>query len=381
MIVGYARASSKSTSQDSQIKALTKAGCEKIFEEKNSTTNDNRPELQAALNFLKSGDTLIVTRLDRCARNIKDLHLLIDTLNSKGVSLKALEQNLDTSTSAGKSMLELLGIVNDFESDLRAERQAQGIKSAQAKGVKFGRTAKFSDAKTKEAIALQAKGLKNQEIADKYGIARSTLLRYIANHKKACNEWDDSHLNKKKKRNYPKRKKYPLTVTVHKNSKNIKYWQRHDKTNCFQYDRVTLQFGTDKNNWFYKFLTSTAVHPLTGDDMLEDIYNMVIASYPPDKQEIEGELIPYFNELHDCIPEVIAKLDNSYVKWEKKNKHLMENQEDIDIASLDTSDPFNPVPAADDMSSGVDSENVAAPIDKTSKDEFDIYKHLGIEKP
>ena len=185
MRVGYARVSSTGQNLQSQIEALEKAGCEKIFKEKKSGTQSfNREELQNALDFVRTGDELYVTRLDRCSRNVKDLHQIIETLNKKEVAFKATEQEIDTSTSAGRLMVGLLSIVSAFETDLRAERQADGIASAKKRGVKFGTKPVFDDEKVVQALEMQNTGVNNQEIADSFGIARSTLLRYIANFKK-----------------------------------------------------------------------------------------------------------------------------------------------------------------------------------------------------
>ena len=181
MKVGYARVSSSGQNLEYQLEALELAGCEKIFHEKKSGTKSyNRPELQNALDFCRDGDTLIVTRLDRCSRNVKDLHQIIETLNTKNVSFKATEQDIDTTTSAGRLMIGLLSIVSAFETDLRAERQADGIKSAQKRGVQFGAKNVFDDDRTKEAIELQKTEMTNQEIADKFNIGKSTMLRYIS---------------------------------------------------------------------------------------------------------------------------------------------------------------------------------------------------------
>jgi len=186
MKIGYARVSSSGQLLLPQEEALKKAGCEKIFQEKKSGTQaDNRVELQNAIDFARSGDTFYVTRLDRCSRSVKDLHTIIDTLQAKNVDFKATEQDLDTSSSSGRLMIGLLSIVSAFETDLRAERQADGIKSAQKRGVKFGAKLKFREEDTVKAIEMQASGTLNQEIADSFGIARSTLLRHIANYKKS----------------------------------------------------------------------------------------------------------------------------------------------------------------------------------------------------
>lgn len=188
MKVGYARVSSTGQNLQSQIEALEKAGCEKIFKEKKSGTQSiNREELQNALDFVRTGDELYVTRLDRCSRNVKDLHQIIETLNNKEVAFKATEQEIDTSTSAGRLMVGLLSIVSAFETDLRAERQADGIASAKKRGVKFGTKPVFDDEKVAQAIQMQNEGIINQEIADSFGIARSTLLKYISHYKKENN--------------------------------------------------------------------------------------------------------------------------------------------------------------------------------------------------
>jgi len=185
MKVGYARVSSIGQNLQAQIELLQKAGCEKIFQEKKSGTNTTkRIELENALDFVREGDIFIVTRLDRCSRSVLDLYKIIEKLNKKGVAFKATEQEIDTSTSSGRLMIGLLSIVAEFETDLRSERQADGIASAIKRGVKFGRKALFDDEKAALALQMQSEGMFNQEIADHFGIGRSTLLRWMAEHKK-----------------------------------------------------------------------------------------------------------------------------------------------------------------------------------------------------
>lgn len=189
MKVGYARVSSTGQNLESQIEALEAIGCEKIFTEKKSgKQTDNRTELLNALDFVREGDSFIVTRLDRCSRSVADLHNILEQLNKKGVSFKATQQDFDTSTSTGRLMIGLLSIVSAFETDLRAERQADGIKSALKRGVKFGRSSKLTDDQVQKIIALQETGkYTNQQIADQFEVGRSTLLRYVANYKKKVN--------------------------------------------------------------------------------------------------------------------------------------------------------------------------------------------------
>jgi len=114
----------------------------------------------------------------------KDLHSIIDELSIKGVAFKATEQDIDTTTSAGRLMIGLLSIVNYFEVNIKSERQAEGILSAKKRGVKFGATPKFDEERTIKAIELQNQGMTAQQIADEFEIGRSTLLRYISAYKR-----------------------------------------------------------------------------------------------------------------------------------------------------------------------------------------------------
>ena len=185
MKVGYARVSSNGQNLQSQIELFQKAGCEKIFQEKRSGTHtDKRIELQNALDFVREGDILIVTRLDRCSRSVLDLYKIIEKLAKKEVAFKAAEQEFDTSTSSGRLMIGLLSIVAEFETDLRSERQADGIASAIKRGIRFGRKALFDNEKAARALIMQQEGMLNQEIADHFEIGRSTLLRWLAKEKK-----------------------------------------------------------------------------------------------------------------------------------------------------------------------------------------------------
>jgi len=186
MKIGYARVSSTGQNLEAQVELLKKAGCEKIFQEKKSgTKRTDRTELENALDFVREGDTFLVTRLDRCSRNTLDLYKILELLNSKKVAFKATEQEFDTTTSTGKLMMGLLSVIAEFETDLRAERQAEGIKSALARGVKFGAKRKMTNEQVVEAMELQKKGeMTNQQIADMFGVGRSTLLRYVGEWKK-----------------------------------------------------------------------------------------------------------------------------------------------------------------------------------------------------
>ncbi len=179
MIVGYARCSSVSQSLDIQLDQLADAGCEKVFAEKVSgRSTKDRVELMQAMDFVREGDTVVVTRLDRLARSVGDLHRIIETLNEKKVAFRCLNQSgVDTSSSTGKLMLAILGAVACFESDIRAERQAEGVAKARAEGRYKGRKASIDPTRVKE---LHQSGLGPAAIARQMGIGRASVYRALA---------------------------------------------------------------------------------------------------------------------------------------------------------------------------------------------------------
>ena len=139
-LYGYARVSAIDQDLRLQRAALKAAGCEVIRAEKASgTRRDGRTELQVLLDFLHPGDTLVVTRIDRLARSLKDLQDIVHELKTRGVALRATEQPVDTSTAAGKAFLDMLGVFAAFETNMRRERQLEGIAAAKARGVYTGR--------------------------------------------------------------------------------------------------------------------------------------------------------------------------------------------------------------------------------------------------
>ena len=179
MLIGYARVSSVGQSLDLQIEALTAAGCEKIFAEKISgRSTKDRVELSNALDFVREGDTLMVTRLDRLARSVGDLHNIIEKLTSKGAEFQCLLQSdIVVSTSTGKLMLSILGAVAAFENDLRRERQLEGIAKAKAEGRYKGRPAKIDPSEIK---TLKDRGLGASAIAKQLKIGRASVYRVLA---------------------------------------------------------------------------------------------------------------------------------------------------------------------------------------------------------
>lgn len=181
MLVGYARVSTTHQSLEVQLEQLAAAGTEKIFREQVSGKSAaNRPQLNAALDFCREGDTFIVTRLDRFARSAHDLHAIVATLNEKGVGFRCLQQGgLDTTTSHGKLMLGILGAVAEFELDIRQERQREGIEKAKVRGAYRGGKQRYN---ASEIQKFRAEGLRPREIARKLGCSPATVYRLLENH-------------------------------------------------------------------------------------------------------------------------------------------------------------------------------------------------------
>ena len=178
MKVGYARVSSVGQNLESQIKSLKEHGCEKIFQEKVSGTSlKGRSELTTLLEFLREGDELVVTRIDRLARSMRDLQNIVHDLTERGVHLSATEQSVNTSTPEGKCFLDMLGVFAEFETRLRHERQMEGIKNAKERGVYKGRKQTVDVAKIKE---LASEGLMKTEIAKRLGVGRATVYRALS---------------------------------------------------------------------------------------------------------------------------------------------------------------------------------------------------------
>jgi len=180
-IVGYARVSSVGQSLDVQLEKLAKASCSKVYKEKRSGRQaENRPQLQAALEYVREGDVLVVSRLDRVARSVLDLAKIADLLRKKGVSLRVLDQGLDTSTSEGKLMFNLLGAFAEFEADIRQERQADGIALAKRQGVKFGRKKALTTAQEERIRRMRAEeGFSIEQLAERFSISRSSVYRAL----------------------------------------------------------------------------------------------------------------------------------------------------------------------------------------------------------
>jgi DNA invertase Pin-like site-specific DNA recombinase len=178
--VGYARVSSVGQTLDVQLKKLKDVPCDKLFSEKRTGSTADRPELKRCLEYLRSGDRLIVTRLDRLARSTLHLCQIADKLQQKSVELVVLEQAIDTSTSTGKLLFTFLAGIAEFELDIRAERQREGIDAARSRGVSFGRKAKLSPQQTDQLRSDRNAGLLVRQLEKKYNIKTATVYRYLS---------------------------------------------------------------------------------------------------------------------------------------------------------------------------------------------------------
>ncbi|HHQ4536314.1 TPA: recombinase family protein [Aeromonas veronii] len=175
-LVGYARVSTVGQSLDTQLQAL--AECSTIFQEKVSGARDDRPQLAQLLNFVREGDVVLVTKLDRLARNTRHLLEISEYLQSKRVALRILNLGINTSTPTGKLMLTMIGAIATFERELMLERQAEGIELAKQRGVYKGRKP-TAMAKGNEVLALLARGLTKAETARRAGISVSSVQRIL----------------------------------------------------------------------------------------------------------------------------------------------------------------------------------------------------------
>lgn len=177
--IGYARVSSTGQSLEVQLGKLGQAKCDRIYQEKRSGRTADRPEFQACMNYLREGDTLIITRLDRLARSVVHLAQLAKRFQQEGIDLLVVDQNIDTSTSTGRLMFNMLASIAEFENDLRTERQAEGIAKAKENGVKFGRPAKLTKAKREEIYSRRMAGATIGQLANEFRLGEATIYRAL----------------------------------------------------------------------------------------------------------------------------------------------------------------------------------------------------------
>ena len=182
-IVGYARVSSSGQSLEVQLDKLASAGCTRIYQEKVSgKSSANRPQFKACMDYLREGDRLVITRLDRLARSVLDLVNIADRFGKECIDLVVLDQNIDTSTPSGKLLFNMLGAIAEFENELRRERQLEGINKAKERNVKFGRPSSLSASQEAELVADKLSGMPMAKLAKKYDIGVATAYRIIGKH-------------------------------------------------------------------------------------------------------------------------------------------------------------------------------------------------------
>ena len=177
--VGYARVSSVGQSLAVQVDKLTAAGCDPIFEEKASGTRQDRPVLRECLRYLRKGETLVVTRLDRLARSLAHLSALDTQLKAQEVTLQVLDQAIDTTTPHGKMLFGMLAVFAEFENDLRKERQMDGIRKAQARGVYIGGKPALTPEQVLALRAQRAAGALIKDLMRQYGLSKASVYRYL----------------------------------------------------------------------------------------------------------------------------------------------------------------------------------------------------------
>lgn len=181
-LVAYIRVSSVGQSLELQRDKMLAIGVqpEHIYEEKRSGVDANRPALKDALRFIRKGDTFVITKIDRLARSATDLLSIVKELQCKGVELQVIDQSIDTSTPAGRAMLQMLAVFAEFETAIRAERQMDGIAKAKADGKKFGRKPRATPDVEADIRRMRADGLMIREIMEKVGLSKASVYRVLA---------------------------------------------------------------------------------------------------------------------------------------------------------------------------------------------------------
>ena len=181
MKYGYARVSTDDQNVDLQVDALRQAGCGVIFEEEGASgSTRTRPTLDELLDVVVPGDQIVVWKMDRLTRSLKDLLVLSDEIDSSGVDLISLSDPIDTSTSQGKAFFRIMGVLAELERDLIRERTKAGLQAAKARGKTLGRPRKLSRAKVDHAKRLLADGRTKREVCHLLGVSPATLWRYVS---------------------------------------------------------------------------------------------------------------------------------------------------------------------------------------------------------
>ncbi|MBW7883705.1 MAG: recombinase family protein [Caldilineaceae bacterium] len=180
MLIGYARVSTGEQNLDLQVDALRQAGCQRVFTDEVSGVKSDRPGLQEVTEFLRERHTLVVWRLDRLGRSLRDLVQRVEELPQRGIGFRSLHESIDTTSSVGKFQFHVFSAKAEFERDLIRDRTIAGLRAARARGRLGGRRRKMTPEKVKMASRLiQNKVISINEICKILGISRSTLYRYV----------------------------------------------------------------------------------------------------------------------------------------------------------------------------------------------------------
>ena len=194
MKLGYARVSTTEQDTQAQKAALLAAGCERVFDEVGSGGRFDRPELHRLLDHLRPGDVLVAWKLDRLSRSLKDLLLLLERIDRAGASFQSLTEAVDTSTAAGRMLMQMLGTFSEFERSMLRERTLAGLKSARAAGRRIGRPRTLNDTQEHEIIKMLASGRTAADAARLVGVSRSTVSRLQSRIRR--NEADETSLRR-----------------------------------------------------------------------------------------------------------------------------------------------------------------------------------------
>jgi DNA invertase Pin-like site-specific DNA recombinase len=179
MLIGYARVSTQDQNLELQIEALQKAGCKKIFEDRVSGSRAERPSLAKALEALREADTLVVWKLDRLGRSVKNLVDLVADLQKQGVHFKSLTDSIDTGTASGRFFFHVMASLAEMERELTIERTRAGLEVARQLGRVGGRKRRMTESKIKSAKKLLASGVPPRDVASNLGVSVPTLYRWI----------------------------------------------------------------------------------------------------------------------------------------------------------------------------------------------------------
>ena len=180
-IVGYARVSTGKQDHQSQLDRLKAAGATKVFSEKRSGLDGGRLQLAECLRYVREGDTLLVTKLDRLARSTADLYKIVTDLNDRGVGFKVLDDAaVDTTSRTGKLVMGILALIAEFETEIRRERQMEGIAKAKAEGRMGGRPKLVTEAIEAEIRKLRTEGISIRKIASEIGFSKATVQKVLA---------------------------------------------------------------------------------------------------------------------------------------------------------------------------------------------------------